>query len=77
MQGKNDAELVEALLAKIDQLFAGVEVVPTLSANGVSKADFDKALETLPDLVYNDQTTPGNPRQPRLEEIRTLLSDQF
>ena len=77
LQGKNDAELVDALLAKIDTLFAGVEVQPSLSANGVSKADFEKSLDTLPDLVYNDQTTPGNPRQPRLEEIRQLLKDQF
>ena len=49
----------------------------TLSGNGVKKEDFDRELSGLMDLIYNDQTTPGNPRQPRLNEIEQLLHDQF
>jgi len=31
----------------------------------------------LADLVYDDQCTPANPRQPRIEEIKQLLLDQY
>ncbi len=77
LKGNTDAELVEALCDKIAALMKAVEVVPTLSANGVTKQQFDGALNKLVDLIYNDQCTPANPRQPRLEEIRQLLIDQF
>lgn len=77
LSGNNDAELVEALCDKIATLMKAVEVVPTLSANGVTKQQFDSALDKLVDLIYNDQCTPANPRQPHLEEIRQLLIDQF
>ncbi|WP_235809360.1 bifunctional acetaldehyde-CoA/alcohol dehydrogenase [Liquorilactobacillus aquaticus] len=77
LKGRTDAELVEALCDKIAGLMKAVEVVPTLSANGVTKQQFDSALDKLVDLIYNDQCTPANPRQPRLEEIRQMLLDQF
>ncbi len=77
LTGKNDAELVDALCKKIQSLMEALDVQTKLSENGVSKADFDGALDKLVDLVYNDQCTPANPRQPRLTEIRQLLIDLF
>ncbi|MFT9268013.1 MAG: bifunctional acetaldehyde-CoA/alcohol dehydrogenase [Liquorilactobacillus nagelii] len=77
IQGNNDAELVEKLCQKINELMAAVEVTPKLSANGVTKEHFEGSLDKLVDLVYNDQCTPANPRQPSLAEIRQLLIDQF
>ncbi|KRN74872.1 hypothetical protein IV73_GL000995 [Weissella kandleri] len=77
LQGKNDAELVDALLKEIKKLTDALDIDTTLSGNGVSKKDFDASIDKLMDLVYNDQCTAGNPRQPRLEEIRQLLIDQF
>ena len=70
LKGKDDAELVEALCAKIAELMKALDVEPKLSANGVTKEQFDKSLDKLVDLVYNDQCTPANPRQPYLSEIR-------
>ncbi len=75
--GKNDAELVDALCKRIDKLMKAVGVTPTLSANGVTKEQFNGALDKLVDLVYGDQCTAVNPRQPSLSEIRQLLIDQF
>ena len=46
-------------------------------ANGVTKEQFEKALDKMVDRVYDDQCTTANPRQPYLEEIRQLLIDQF
>ena len=77
LKGKTDAELVDALCDKIAALAKAVGVDTHLSANGVTKAQFDAALEKLPDLIYNDQCTPANPRQPSLAEIRQLMLDQF
>lgn len=77
IQGNDDAELVEKLCQKINELMAAVEVTPKLSANGVTKEHFEGSLDKLVDLVYNDQCTPANPRQPSLAEIRQLLIDQF
>lgn len=77
LQGKNDHELVEGLCDKIDKLMAAVDVTPTLSANGVTKEQFDGSVDKLVDLVYNDQCTSANPRQPSLAEIKQLLQDQF
>ncbi len=77
LKGRTDADLVEALCNRIDELMKAVDVNPKLSANGVTKEAFDGALDKLCDLVYNDQCTTANPRQPSLEEIRQLLIDQF
>ena len=77
LKGKDNAELVEALCAKIAELMKALDVEPKLSANGVTKEQFDKSLDKLVDLVYNDQCTPANPRQPYLSEIRQMLIDQF
>ncbi|MDV7758302.1 bifunctional acetaldehyde-CoA/alcohol dehydrogenase [Liquorilactobacillus mali] len=77
LQGKDDAELVEKLCQKIEELMASVDVTPKLSANGVTKEKFEASLDKLVDLVYNDQCTPANPRQPSLDEIRQILIDQF
>ncbi|KRL05195.1 bifunctional acetaldehyde-CoA/alcohol dehydrogenase [Liquorilactobacillus oeni] len=77
LQSGNDAELVDQLCQKIDQLMKSVGVTPKLSANGVTKEHFERALDKLVDLVYNDQCTPANPRQPSLSEIRQLLIDQY
>ncbi|WP_439425954.1 bifunctional acetaldehyde-CoA/alcohol dehydrogenase [Oenococcus alcoholitolerans] len=75
--GKTDAELVKKLIDKIHQLMDALDVKYTLSANGVDKKTFQKSLDKLVDLVYDDQCTAGNPRQPSLKEIRQLLIDQF
>ncbi|MDN6113241.1 MAG: bifunctional acetaldehyde-CoA/alcohol dehydrogenase, partial [Tetragenococcus halophilus] len=77
LKGSTDAELVESLCKKIDELMKAVEVEPTLSANGVKKKDFNQSLDKLVDLIYNDQCTSANPRQPYLEDLKQLLIDQF
>ena len=77
LEGKDDAELVEALCQRIDKLMAAVNVEPKLSANGVTKEAFDAAVDKLASLAYDDQCTPANPRQPYIAELRQLLIDQF
>ncbi|KAA8327198.1 bifunctional acetaldehyde-CoA/alcohol dehydrogenase [Leuconostoc carnosum] len=77
LKGSTDAELVDALITAIKKLAKSVEVDQTLTGNGVKKADLERNIDALTDLVYNDQCTPGNPRQPSLDEIKQLLRDQL
>lgn len=77
LKGNSDAELVDALCNKTNDLMKKLDVEPKLSANGVTKEQFEKALDKMVDRVYDDQCTTANPRQPYLEEIRQLLIDQF
>lgn len=77
LKGSTDEELVDALCKKINDLMTALEVTPKLSANGVTKEQFDGALDKMVERVYQDQCTTANPRQPRLEEIRELLKNQF
>lgn len=77
LKGNSDAELVDALCNKINDLMKKLDVEPKLSANGVTEEQFEKALDKMVDRVYDDQCTTANPRQPYLEEIRQLLIDQF
>ena len=69
--------LVEALCQRIDALMKAVDVVPRLSANGVTKEAFDAAVDKLASLAYDDQCTPANPRQPYIAELKQLLIDMF
>ncbi|SUP52472.1 Aldehyde-alcohol dehydrogenase [Weissella viridescens] len=77
MEGKDDAALVDALLAKIKELTDALDVDTTLTGNGVSKKAVEESVDRLSDLVYDDQTIGTNPRQPFLEEIKQLLLDEI
>ncbi len=77
LKGNNDSELVQSLINKIDNLMEVLNVNNTLSGNGVSKEDLDDNLIKLTDLIYDDQCTLGNPRQPLLNEIENILKDLY
>ncbi|MCB6840736.1 bifunctional acetaldehyde-CoA/alcohol dehydrogenase [Weissella viridescens] len=77
LEGKDDAALVDALLAKIKELTDALDVDTTLTGNGVSKKAVEESVDRLSDLVYDDQTIGTNPRQPFLEEIKQLLLDEI
>lgn len=44
---------------------------------GVSKEDFEKAMETLPTLAFDDQCTSANPRYPLIKEIEQMYRDAY
>ncbi|MDR0199509.1 MAG: bifunctional acetaldehyde-CoA/alcohol dehydrogenase [Streptococcaceae bacterium] len=75
--GKNDDELVASLLKEIKKLTDSIDIDITLTGNGVKKKELMDNLDRLADLVYDDQCTPANPRQPKIEELKQLLIDQL
>lgn len=77
LKGNTDAELVDALCKRINDLMKACDIKPSLSANGVTKKQFEEALPRMVDRVYDDQCTTQNPRQPSMDEIRQLLISMF
>ena len=77
LTGKDDAELVDKLIKEIKKLTDSIDIDVTLSGNGVDKNHLECELDKLANLVYDDQCTPGNPRQPSISELKTLLQDQY
>ncbi|HBC90021.1 MAG TPA: bifunctional acetaldehyde-CoA/alcohol dehydrogenase [Lactococcus sp.] len=77
LTGKDNAELVDKLIKEIKKLTDSIDIDITLSGNGVDKNHLERELDKLANLVYDDQCTPGNPRQPSIDELKALLQDQY
>ncbi len=72
LTGKNDQEVFEKLLEKLENLKKEIEIKPTIKDYNV---DEDYFLETLDDMVeqaFNDQCTGANPRYPLMSELKEL-----
>lgn len=72
LSGKNDQEVFEKLLAKLEDLKKEIDIKPTIKDYNV---DEDYFLETLDDMVeqaFNDQCTGANPRYPLMSELKEL-----
>ncbi len=72
LSGKNDQEVFEKLLAKLEELKKEIDIKPTIKDYNV---DEDYFLETLDDMVeqaFNDQCTGANPRYPLMSELKEL-----
>lgn len=72
LKGKTDDELVESLIQKIEELKKELNIPASIKEWGIDKNAFEKAMETLPTLAFDDQCTSANPRYPLIEEIEKL-----
>ncbi|MCG9731579.1 bifunctional acetaldehyde-CoA/alcohol dehydrogenase [Shewanella sp. Isolate13] len=72
-EGKNDAEKVEALLKKIDELKETIGIPCSIQAAGVNEADFLAKLDELAEDAFDDQCTGANPRYPLIAELKQIL----
>ena len=76
LNGKNDDELVQALLDKIEDLKKLLDIPasmkPWFDAHGVTEETFLKQLDELSVKAYDDQCTGANPRYPLISEIKAL-----
>ncbi len=77
INGNNDDELVEALVQKIIKLSHDCGVTLSLKANGVDKADFDRKVDQLAVLAYEDQCTTTNPVEPLVSQLKTIFEDCY
>ncbi|MFB2780154.1 bifunctional acetaldehyde-CoA/alcohol dehydrogenase [Shewanella mangrovisoli] len=75
--GNSDAEKVEKLLEKIEQLKKTLGIPASIQEAGVNEADFLAKLDELAEDAFDDQCTGANPRYPLISELKQLLLDSY
>ena len=77
IKGRNDQEVFENFIARIEELKAHVGVPETIAGFGVTEEDFLATLDEMSENAFNDQCTGANPRYPLVSEIKELYLDAF
>ncbi len=72
IEGKDDNEKLEKLLAKIDELKDAIEIKHTIKDYGISEEDFLATLDKMSEQAFDDQCTGANPRYPLISEIKDM-----
>ena len=72
LTGKNDQEVFEKLLAKLEDLMRTIEIKPTIKDYGVDEKYFLDTLDDMVEQAFNDQCTGANPRYPLMSELKEI-----
>ncbi len=72
LTGKDDQEVFEKLLDKLEQLKKDIEIKPTIKDYNVDEKYFLETLNEMTEQAFNDQCTGANPRYPLMEELKEL-----
>ena len=75
--GNTDAELVDGLIAKIDEYNVALEIPKTLKAFGVNEAEFLEKVDHIAELAVGDACTGSNPRPIDPAQMAKLLKCTF
>ncbi|WLC96151.1 bifunctional acetaldehyde-CoA/alcohol dehydrogenase [Limosilactobacillus reuteri] len=73
LKGNTDEELAEAYAKKVIELAHECGVKLSLKDNGVTREEFDKVVDDLARLAYEDQCTTTNPVEPLVSQLKELL----
>ncbi len=74
LNGATDAELVDALIAKIDEYNVKLNIPKTLKEFGVEEKEFNEKLAQIAELAVGDACTGSNPRAITPAEMEKLLT---
>ncbi len=72
LSGKDDQEVFEKLLDKLEELKKEIEIKPTIRDYNVDEKYFLETLDEMTEQAFNDQCTGANPRYPLMEELKEL-----
>lgn len=72
IDGADDWDKLNKLLAKIDELKDAIEVKHTIKDYGIKEEDFLATLDEMSEQAFDDQCTGANPRYPLISEIKDL-----
>lgn len=75
--GKNDDEIFENFIKKIEELKKFIGVKETIALYGVEEKYFLDTLDEMSEQAFNDQCTAANPRYPLVSEIKELYLDAY
>ncbi|MDQ7822234.1 MAG: bifunctional acetaldehyde-CoA/alcohol dehydrogenase [Candidatus Eremiobacteraeota bacterium] len=74
---KTPEEGVESLVNAIKELKKQVGIPASLKEAGIAKADFDKQIDRMAELAFEDQCTVSNPSYPLVEDLKQMLRDTY
>ena len=72
LSGKNDVELVEKLIKKLEDLKKEIDIKDTIKDYNVDEKYFLETLDEMSEQAFNDQCTGANPRYPLVSELKEL-----
>lgn len=72
LTGKDDQEVFDKLIDKLEQLKKDIEVKESIQAYGVDEKYFLETLDEMSEQAFNDQCTGANPRYPLVSELKEL-----
>lgn len=77
VEGKDDHEKLEGLIAKLDALKKAVGISESIRDYGVDEQDFLRRLDEMTEQAFDDQCTAANPRYPLLPELRQMYLNVY
>ena len=72
LTGKDDNEVFEKLLAKLEELKDAIEIKKSIKDYGVDETYFLETLDNMVEQAFNDQCTGANPRYPLMSELKEI-----
>ena len=72
LTGKDDQEVFEKLLDKLEELKKTIEIKPTIKDYNVDEKYFLETLDEMTEQAFNDQCTGANPRYPLMSELKEI-----
>lgn len=72
LTGKDDQEVFEKLIDKLEELKKAIEIKPTIKDYGVDEKYFLETLDDMTEQAFNDQCTGANPRYPLMSELKAI-----
>ena len=77
VQGKDDQEVFEGLLAKIEELKNVLGIKKSIKEYNIDEKTFLGSLDEMVEQAYDDQCTGANPRYPLLKEIKEIYLESY
>lgn len=74
LTGKDDQEVFNKLVQKLEDLKKAIEIKPSIQAYGIDEKYFFDTLDNMTEQAFNDQCTAANPRYPLMSEIKELYT---
>ena len=72
IEGRTDADKLEGLIKKIDELKDYVGIKKSIQEYGVDEKHFLDTLDDMVEQAFDDQCTGANPRLPLMSEIKDM-----
>ncbi len=77
IRGKDDADMIDKLLKKIDELKKVVGIKDTIKDYGIDEKVFLEKLDDMVEQAFDDQCTGANPRYPLMSEIKQMYLNAY